>query len=43
MNGEKKSSKNKFIKILLIIIMLVLIMFGLIRRNNISEKIISSY
>lgn len=42
MNGEKKSSKNKFIKILLIIIMLVLIMFGLIRRNNISEKISSN-
>ena len=42
MNGEKKSSKNKFIKILLIIIMIVLIMFGLIRRNNISEKISSN-
>lgn len=42
MNGEKKSIKNKFIKILLIIIMIVLIMFGLIRRNNISEKISSN-
>lgn len=42
MNGEKKSSKNKFIKILLIIIMIVLILFGLIRRNNISEKISSN-
>lgn len=42
MNGEKKSSKNKFIKILLIIIMIVLIMFGLIRKNNISEKISSN-